>query len=71
MSRNQIGYCRRARGENGRCPSWEQVTSRSLPTDEDKGAIGFMLTANGQAEGKKESAGSLSWGGINNTFFWV
>ena len=32
-------------------------------------ALGFMITTD--AVPGKRSAGSLSWGGINNTYFWV
>jgi len=35
----------------------------------DKWGLGFLITAD-QVPGKR-SPGSLSWGGINNTFFWV
>ena len=35
----------------------------------DKWGIGFMITADGKPGGR--SAGSLSWGGLNNTYFWV
>ncbi|MBI4886983.1 MAG: beta-lactamase family protein [Acidobacteria bacterium] len=35
----------------------------------DKWGLGFLITA-AQAPGAR-SAGSLSWGGINNTYFWV
>jgi len=35
----------------------------------DKWGLGFLITAD-QVRGKR-SAGSLSWGGINNTYFWV
>jgi methyl acetate hydrolase len=35
----------------------------------DKWGLGFLITAD-QVSGKR-SAGSLSWGGINNTYFWV
>jgi methyl acetate hydrolase len=35
----------------------------------DKWGLGFMITAN-QLPGKR-SPGSLSWGGINNTYFWI
>ena len=31
--------------------------------------LGFLITTN-QVPGKR-SPGSLSWGGINNTFFWI
>jgi methyl acetate hydrolase len=35
----------------------------------DKWGLGFLLTTT-EVPGKR-SAGSLSWGGINNTYFWV
>lgn len=35
----------------------------------DKWGLGFLLTAD--AVPGKRSGGSLSWGGINNTYFWV
>jgi methyl acetate hydrolase len=35
----------------------------------DKWGLGFLITAD-HVTGKR-SAGSLSWGGINNTYFWV
>ncbi|BAT61465.1 esterase EstB [Variibacter gotjawalensis] len=35
----------------------------------DKFGLGFLITTD-QVAGKR-SPGSLSWGGINNTFFWV
>ncbi|MGH6709359.1 MAG: serine hydrolase domain-containing protein [Bradyrhizobium sp.] len=35
----------------------------------DKWGLGFLITVN-QVQGKR-SPGSLSWGGINNTFFWI
>jgi methyl acetate hydrolase len=35
----------------------------------DKFGLGFLITAD-QVVGKR-SAGSLSWGGINNTYFWI
>ena len=35
----------------------------------DKWGIGFMITAAGKPG--RRSAGSLSWGGINNTYFWA
>ncbi len=35
----------------------------------DKWGLGFLITAD-QVAGKR-SAGSLSWGGINNTYFWI
>jgi methyl acetate hydrolase len=35
----------------------------------DKWGLGFLITTD-QVPGKR-SPGSLSWGGINNTFFWI
>jgi len=35
----------------------------------DKWGLGFLITA-GHVAGKR-SAGSLSWGGIDNTYFWI
>jgi CubicO group peptidase (beta-lactamase class C family) len=35
----------------------------------DKWGLGFLLTTR-RVPGKR-SAGSLSWGGINNTYFWI
>ena len=35
----------------------------------DKWGLGFLITADA-IEGKR-SPGSLSWGGINNTFYWL
>ena len=35
----------------------------------DKWGLGFLITAD--AVPGKRSAGSLSWGGVNNTYFWV
>src|SRR6266567_9077265 len=35
----------------------------------DKWGLGFLITTNHVAG--KRSAGSLSWGGIDNTYFWI
>jgi CubicO group peptidase (beta-lactamase class C family) len=35
----------------------------------DKWGLGFLISTDGQVG--KRSPGSLSWGGINNTYFWV
>jgi methyl acetate hydrolase len=35
----------------------------------DKWGLGFLITAD-HVTGKR-STGSLSWGGINNTYFWL
>jgi CubicO group peptidase (beta-lactamase class C family) len=40
-----------------------------IADERDKWGLGFLITAD-QVPGKR-SPGSLSWGGINNTFFWI
>lgn len=35
----------------------------------DKWGLGFLITSRHTAG--KRSTGSLSWGGINNTYFWI
>jgi methyl acetate hydrolase len=35
----------------------------------DKWGLGFLITAD--AVSGKRSPGSLSWGGINNTYYWI
>jgi CubicO group peptidase (beta-lactamase class C family) len=35
----------------------------------DKWGLGFMITSD--ARPGRRSAGSLSWGGLNNTYFWI
>jgi len=40
-----------------------------IADNRDKCGLGFLITAD-QVAGKR-SPGSLSWGGINNTFFWI
>lgn len=40
-----------------------------IDDDRDKWGLGFLITARHVAG--KRSAGSLSWGGINNTYFWI
>ena len=40
-----------------------------IDAEKDKWGLGFLITANHVAG--KRSAGSLSWGGINNTYFWI
>jgi len=39
------------------------------PAKKDKWGLGFMITS-AHVPGKR-SAGSLSWGGIDNTYFWI
>ena len=40
-----------------------------IADNRDKWGLGFLITTD-QVAGKR-SPGSLSWGGINNTFFWI
>ena len=55
-------------------PAQESTLPRSadftfIADGRDKWGLGFLITAD-QVHGKR-SPGSLSWGGINNTFFWI
>jgi len=66
MGRNQIGAVS--------VPALRSVLPRSadfsfIADGRDKWGLGFLITVD-QVPGKR-SPGSLSWGGINNTFFWV
>jgi CubicO group peptidase (beta-lactamase class C family) len=67
MSRNQIGTVG-VRALKTAMP--EKSSDFSFVSDgQDKWGLGFMITA-ASIPGKR-SAGSLSWGGVNNTYFWV
>jgi methyl acetate hydrolase len=67
MSRNQIGGVS-VRALKSAMP--ERSSDLTFIADgKDKWGLGFLITAEGQAG--KRSTGSLSWGGINNTYFWV
>jgi methyl acetate hydrolase len=66
MGRNHIGAAS--------VPALKAALPRSadftfIDDGKDKWGLGFLITTN-QVPGKR-SPGSLSWGGINNTFFWV
>lgn len=66
MGQNQIGSVS--------VPALKSALPRSadftfIDDNKDKWGLGFLITTN-QVAGKR-SPGSLSWGGINNTFFWV
>ena len=66
MSRNQIGAVS--------VPALKSALPRSadftfIADGRDKWGLGFLITVD-QVPGKR-SPGSLSWGGINNTFFWI
>ncbi|MSP94024.1 MAG: class A beta-lactamase-related serine hydrolase [Alphaproteobacteria bacterium] len=67
MSRNQIG----AVGVPAlKTAMPERSADFSFVADgSDKWGLGFLIAADAVAG--KRSAGSLSWGGINNTYFWI
>jgi methyl acetate hydrolase len=57
-----------------RVPALQSALPRSadftfIADNRDQWGLGFLITAD-QVPGKR-SPGSLSWGGINNTFFWI
>jgi methyl acetate hydrolase len=66
MGQNQIGAVS--------VPALKSALPRSrdfsfIADGRDKWGLGFLITAD-HVPGKR-SAGSLSWGGINNTYFWI
>ena len=66
MSQNQIGAVS--------VPALKTALPRSadfsfIADGRDKWGLGFLITVD-QVPGKR-SPGSLSWGGINNTYFWI
>jgi CubicO group peptidase (beta-lactamase class C family) len=66
MSQNQIGAVS--------VPALKSALPRSadftfIADGRDKWGLGFLITVD-QVPGKR-SPGSLSWGGINNTYFWI
>jgi methyl acetate hydrolase len=66
MGQNQIGAVS--------VPALKTALARSadftfIADGRDKWGLGFLITTD-QVAGKR-SPGSLSWGGINNTFFWI
>src|SRR5689334_3623829 len=66
MEQNQIGAVS--------VPALKSALPRSadftfIADGRDKWGLGFLITVD-QVPGKR-SPGSLSWGGINNTFFWI
>ena len=67
MSRNQIG----AVGVHALKTAQPDRSMDFTFVDDgkDKWGLGFLITT-GHVAGKR-SAGSLSWGGINNTYFWI
>jgi methyl acetate hydrolase len=67
MGRNQIGDLS-ARALQSALP-WRSCDLTFIGDGRDKWGLGFLITAASVAG--KRSAGSLSWGGINNTYFWL
>jgi CubicO group peptidase (beta-lactamase class C family) len=66
MSQNQIGAVS--------VPALKTALARSadftfIADGRDKWGLGFLITVD-QLPGMR-SPGSLSWGGINNTYFWI
>ena len=66
MGQNQIGAVS--------VPALKSALPRSadfsfIADGRDKWGLGFLITAD-LVPGKR-SPGSLSWGGINNTYFWI
>ena len=67
MGRNQIGSVR-VRALKTAMP--ERSSDFTFVADRrDKWGIGFMIAADRKPGGR--SAGSLSWGGLYNTYFWI
>lgn len=67
MGRNQIGDVS-VRALKTAMP--ERSSDFSFVADgRDKWGLGFLISVDGQPG--KRSPGSLSWGGINNTYFWI
>ena len=67
MGRNQIDAVG-ARALNTAQPALS-MDSSFVDDGKDKWGLGFLITS-AQVPGKR-SADSLSWGGINNTYFWI
>ena len=66
MEQNQIGAVS-VRALESALPRSADFTF--IADGRDKWGLGFLITVD-QVTGKR-SPGSLSWGGINNTFFWI
>ena len=67
MSRNQIGNV----GVRAVKTAMPERSSDFTFVDDgrDTWGVGFMITASGRPG--RRSAGSLSWGGLHNTYFWI
>ena len=68
MSKNQIGSVK-VRLQ----PSADPLRSRPYPlgAGEDVWGLGFQIAAPKSPSPSMRSPGSLSWAGINNTFYWI
>ena len=68
MTANQIGAL-----TVGEMPAVLPRTSAAFPfgAGTDKFGLGFQITMTDGAAAHERSAGSYTWGGINNTHFWV
>jgi CubicO group peptidase (beta-lactamase class C family) len=68
MSKNQIGSVK-VRLQ----PTAEPLRSRPFPlgAGEDVWGLGFQIAAPKSPSPSRRSPGSLSWAGINNTFYWI
>jgi methyl acetate hydrolase len=67
MSRNQIGAVGVPALKSAQPERSEDFSF--IADGRDKWGLGFLITAD--ADPGKRSAGSLSWGGINNTYYWI
>ena len=67
MSRNQIGAIGVPALESALPQRSEDFSF--VADGRDKWGLGFLITVDAVAG--KRSAGSLSWGGIYNTYFWI
>jgi CubicO group peptidase (beta-lactamase class C family) len=68
MTRNQTGAVK-VRLQ----PTAEPLRSKPYPlgAGEDVWGLGFQLAAPSKPAANMRRPGSMSWAGINNTFFWV
>ena len=67
MTRNQMGDVR-VRALKSAQPDLS-MDFTFIDDGRDQWGLGFLITGRGLPG--KRSAGSLSWGGINNTYFWI
>jgi CubicO group peptidase (beta-lactamase class C family) len=67
MSRNQIGTVGVPALKAAMADRSEDFSF--IADGRDKWGLGFLITT--EAVAGKRSAGSLSWGGINNTYYWI